>query len=122
MGSRVRNGPRLRSNSAYARHEWRFAKNRSPLQDPDSQPRGCRSTKAAKRTPEALWLKCQTGLTSDVDGPAALVGSGLRLGMSVPLERRLLAQDLNLRAQVVWRQTASACYWDQIRCYPLQVP
>jgi hypothetical protein len=40
-----------------------FAKNRSPLQDPDSQPRGCRSTKAAERTPEALRLKCQAGLT-----------------------------------------------------------
>jgi hypothetical protein len=47
VGSRVRDGPRLRSNSRYARHEWRFTKNRSPLQDPDSQPRGCRSTKAA---------------------------------------------------------------------------
>ena len=45
--------------------EWRFAKNRSPLQDRDSQPRGCRSTRAAKRTPETLWLKCQTGLTSE---------------------------------------------------------
>jgi len=39
------------------------------LQDPDSQPRGCRSAKAAKQTPETLWLKCQTGLTSDADGP-----------------------------------------------------
>ena len=45
--------------------EWRFAKNRSPLQDRDSQPRGRRSTRAAKRTPETLWLKCQTGLTSE---------------------------------------------------------
>ena len=56
-----RNGPRLHSDSAYARHEWRFAKNRSPLQVPDGQPQGCRSTaaasrstKAAKRTREAF--------------------------------------------------------------------
>ena len=45
VGSRMRSGPRLRSNSGYARHEWRFAKNRSPLQDPDGQPQDAEALK-----------------------------------------------------------------------------
>jgi mono/diheme cytochrome c family protein len=34
VGSGVRNGPRLRSDSAYARHEWRFCKEPIPAARP----------------------------------------------------------------------------------------